>query len=72
MVDATRENSIVVVPGANADLLDLADKERAAVTSADVLLLQLEVPLPTVAAAARLAPGSRRHSRAQRRTGGGT
>ena len=49
------ENSIVVVPGAN-DLLD--EREVAAVDTlgpGDVLLLQLEVPLAVVCAAARRA-----------------
>lgn len=50
------ENSIVVAPGANhtvtpADL----ERSRAAISAADVLLLQLEIPLETVARAARLA-----------------
>ena len=55
LVDEDGENSIVVAPGANADLIDLTTEELAAVTDATVLLLQLEVPLPTVAAAARAA-----------------
>lgn len=50
------ENSIVVVPGANAlvtpDDVAAAFREAAA---ARVLLLQLELPLPTVQAAAQLA-----------------
>ena len=50
------ENSIVVVPGANA-LLTSEDVEAAlaAAPRAAVLLLQLEIPLPTVRAAAHLA-----------------
>jgi ribokinase len=55
MVDDTGENSIVVVPGANAELRDLTSEELAIITDSTVLLLQLEIPLPTVAAAARLA-----------------
>ena len=51
------ENLIVVVPGANAVLTpEDADLER--VRAADVLLLQLEVPLDTVAAAAAAAGGT--------------
>ena len=46
LVDATGENSIVVSPGANASVT------APAVVGADVLLLSLEVPLTTVAAAA--------------------
>lgn len=50
------ENMIVVVPGANAHLTP-ADVDRAAeaITSAEVLLLQLEIPLETVRYAARRA-----------------
>jgi len=49
------ENSIVVVPGANA-LVEPADVEAAlaAAPQARLLLLQLEIPLGTVEAAARL------------------
>ena len=55
LVDQDGENSIVVAPGANADLVDLTTEELAAVTAATVLLMQLEVPFPTVTAAARAA-----------------
>ncbi len=51
-VSADGENAIVVVPGAN-HRLDPASLPRLA--SADVLLCQLEVPVETVAAAARAA-----------------
>jgi ribokinase len=50
------ENLIVVAPGANA-LLTPDDVDISAVRTAAVLLLQLEVPLPTVAAAVQLATG---------------
>jgi ribokinase len=55
LVDATGENAIVVSPGANAELLGLRPAERDAVAAADVLLVQLEVPLPTVTEAAQAA-----------------
>jgi ribokinase len=55
MVDATGENAIVVEPGANAELVDLTASELAAVEAADVLLMQLEIPMRTVVAAARAA-----------------
>ncbi len=55
LLDAAGENAIVVAPGANAELVDLTAEELAAVTDARVLLMQLEVPLPTVAVAARAA-----------------
>lgn len=55
-VDATGQNSIVLVPGANGtfepDRLDAAGIEWR---STRVLLLQLEIPLETVVAAARAA-----------------
>ncbi len=49
------ENAIAVAPGANARLTP-TDVERAAdvIRAADVVLLQLEIPLESVAAAARL------------------
>ena len=55
-VDDSGENTIVVVPGANG-LVSTEDIERAlsVLTDADALLLQLEVPLPVVLSAARLA-----------------
>jgi ribokinase len=48
-VDAAGENSIVVAPGANANLLP-ADVEGAQseISSAEIILLQLEIPLATV------------------------
>ena len=55
IVDAAGENAIVVDPGANAELVGLGEAERAAVTAAHVLLMQLEVPLPTVTEAAQMA-----------------
>lgn len=48
MVQESGENSIVVDPGANADVR-LDGPGRDAVTGARVLLAQLEVPLPVVA-----------------------
>lgn len=54
-VDDAAENTIVVVGGANAALIELDAGDRAAITGADLLVLQLETPLPTVTAAARLA-----------------
>ena len=54
-IDASGQNQIVIVPGANGRL-SAADVERHRdlVASAGLLLLQLEVPLETVEAAARL------------------
>lgn len=58
VVDAAGENTIVVDPGANASLG--AEETAGAVTALApaVLLLQLEVPLPAVVAAARAATGT--------------
>ena len=55
VVSQDAENSIVVIPGANGRVGrdDLAPLEHC--TEGDVLLLQLEIPLPTVALAAQLA-----------------
>ncbi|MEX5720460.1 PfkB family carbohydrate kinase [Geodermatophilus maliterrae] len=55
--DGSGENLIVVVPGANAALAP-ADVDVAAVRRAAVVLLQLEVPLATVRAAADAASGT--------------
>lgn len=51
VVDAGAENTIVVAPGANAGLT----VPSAAVADCDVLLTQLEIPVPTALAAARQA-----------------
>ncbi len=55
-VDAGGRNTIVVVPGANGEVLpvDLSGWGDA-LTKADGLLMQLEIPLETVLAAAQLA-----------------
>lgn len=55
LVDADGRNQIVVVPGANGTVDALTDAHRAGIRTADALLLQLELPLPTVLAAARFA-----------------
>lgn len=53
-------NTIVVIPGANA-LLDVqaVHETKAILESASALLLQLEVPMPTVVLAAQLAAAAR-------------
>jgi ribokinase len=56
VVEPDGTNSIVVVPRANGRLSAKdVQQARAAIASCDVLLLQLEVPLDAVAAAARVA-----------------
>ena len=54
-VDDQAENAIVVDSGANGMLKNLTPGERAVIADARVLLLQLETPLETVAAAAAVA-----------------
>ena len=55
-VDDHAENCIVVAPGANAQLsvVDI-DKAAAAILSAEIVLMQLEIPLETVIHAAGIA-----------------
>lgn len=55
VVDEAGENTIVVVPGANATVGDEALAALADLGPGDVLLVQLEVPLATVAEACRRA-----------------
>jgi ribokinase len=56
LVDQKGENSIAVAPGANFSITpDEVAQAAARIRQADVLLLQLEIPLDTVEAAARIA-----------------
>ncbi|MEU8260727.1 ribokinase [Micromonospora sp. NPDC048999] len=61
MVNASGENTILVVPGANGAFTGLTQEELHAVREADVLVAQLEVPVETVteAAVAAHAAGTR-------------
>jgi ribokinase len=43
-LDAKGENSIVILPGANAELTELTEADRALISSCAVLVCQLEVP----------------------------
>ena len=54
-VDDHGENTIIVESGANGALLGLSDQDASALAAASVLVLQLEIPLETVTAAARIA-----------------
>jgi len=56
VVDETGSNHIVVVPGANGQV-DESDVQRLAslLQPQDIVLMQLEIPLPTVMAAAAIA-----------------
>lgn len=56
MVDAGGENSIVVASGANSTLnTEDINKAKDVIESAEILLMQLEIPLKTVEYAARMA-----------------
>lgn len=55
IVDAGAENAIVVAPEANSQLSVDSEAARRMVTESDVVLMQLEIPLPAVLDAARLA-----------------
>tara|TARA_R110002095_G_scaffold57178_1_gene48955 strand:+ start:11120 stop:12052 length:933 start_codon:yes stop_codon:yes gene_type:complete len=56
MVEASGENAILVVPGANSLVGNAAlEQARRVICESDVLLMQLEVPVETVIAAAAIA-----------------
>ncbi|MFB7210407.1 ribokinase [Streptomyces sp. NPDC056255] len=55
VVDDTGANSIVVIPGANGTVTAIGPGEMAAIAEADLLLLQLELPLSAVIEGARVA-----------------
>jgi ribokinase len=52
VVDGSGENTIIVASGANATVTELGPADRAALDSAAVLLMQLELPLGVVRSAA--------------------
>ena len=54
-VDSVGENTIIVEAGANRLLVDLQSADAAAIAASSVLAMQLEIPLGTVIAAARIA-----------------
>jgi ribokinase len=55
IVDAAAENTIVVAPGANAHLGVESADVQAVIADSDVVLMQLEIPIPTAVAAAQVA-----------------
>ncbi|MEU1127382.1 ribokinase [Streptomyces sp. NPDC005899] len=55
VVDDEGTNAIVVIPGANGTVTGLGPGEHAAIAAADLLLLQLELPLSAVLEGARSA-----------------
>ena len=54
-VDAAAENTIIVVPGANGVITDLTGDDASAIAGSAILVAQLEIPLDTVTAGARIA-----------------
>lgn len=60
-VDTRAENAIVVVPGPNASRTSLDPGQRTVVAQAQVLLTQLEIPLPLVEDAAATRPAHAWH-----------
>lgn len=59
LVDPHGENSIVVSPGANAEVsAETVERARQRLSSAAVVLAQLEIPVTAVLAAARLTTGT--------------
>lgn len=58
-VEDSGENSIIVVPGANARLTPEAiDQATSVIGKSDVLMVQLEIPMPTVIAGVSIAKQS--------------
>lgn len=55
VVDRAGENAIIVASGANATVDSVTDADAAAISRASVLLMQLELPVAAVGAAARIA-----------------
>jgi ribokinase len=55
MVDANAENMIIVAPGANAHFFVDSAAVRDVIADSDVMLCQLEIPVETAVAAARVA-----------------
>ncbi|MGW4117680.1 ribokinase [Nocardia sp. NPDC004711] len=53
VVDRNGENTIIVVAGANGRMTELTTADLDTIAAADVLMCQLEIPIPTVRAAAR-------------------
>ncbi len=56
IIDSSGQNRIIIVPGSNGTFTpDKLETSRALIESASIVLLQLEIPMPTVAAAAAIA-----------------
>jgi ribokinase len=55
MVNQEGENCIVVAPGANANLLQADIEKVSMIATAGIILMQLEIPMETIVAAAKTA-----------------
>ncbi|MGZ8524412.1 MAG: PfkB family carbohydrate kinase, partial [Chitinophagaceae bacterium] len=55
MVNEEGENCIVVAPGANARLLPADIMQAGTIASAAIILIQLEIPIETITAIAKIA-----------------
>lgn len=55
MVNENGENCIVVAPGANANLLPADMEEVKMISTAEIILMQLEIPIETIEAVAKKA-----------------
>ena len=69
IVDSGAENCIVVAPGANAHLSLTSAAVRSVIADSDVVLLQLEIPIDTATAAARVGREAGSGGHRQRLTG---
>ncbi|TXS61893.1 ribokinase, partial [Streptomyces sp. me109] len=58
VVDDEGGNAIVVIPGANGTVDHLAPGDEGLITTADALLLQLEIPLAAVVAGGEVVDGA--------------
>jgi ribokinase len=59
MVNQEGENCIVVAPGANANLLPQDIEKVKEINTAEILLMQLEIPMETIAAVVNIARSNR-------------
>ena len=73
VVDARGENAIAVAPGANGNVTpDDVHRARTVITSSDILVVQLEVPVESIRAAVVIAASAGVPCCAQPRSGAAT
>ncbi len=60
MVNEEGENCIVVAPGANAQLLPVDIAQVKTISEAEIILVQLEIPMETIAAVMKIAIANKR------------